>query len=61
VSGIPVRVVSRPVVDLPKDEKGLQSYNVEIVMVVTQNLRLRGTKLVINVGDELHYGWEGEY
>ena len=61
VYGIPVRVVSRPVDDLPKNEKGLQSYNVEIVMEVTANLRLGSTKLVINSGDQLVYSWEGQY
>jgi hypothetical protein len=61
VYGIPVRVVARPVDDLPKNEKGLQSYNVEIVMKVTANLRLGSTKLVINSGDQIVYSWEGQY
>ena len=60
VTGVPIRVTGRSE-DVPANTPDRDEYSIYLRMEVTKTLRLQGTKLVINAGDELHYTWEGSY
>ena len=60
VTGVPIRVTGRSE-DVPANTPDRDEYSINLRMEVTKTLRLQGTKLVINAGDELHYTWEGSY